>query len=220
MTRRHRRLGHHTSYFCTRLGLVKGLRWDLRWAPTALRAADALDDPSANARPPHLRDGPGFMDNGGVGLIDANERDGSTFFVNIASITPSVGAPIGRHATESIVLTVFATELPCIWSAVLLLGACERIRVVGCRQNQHIPDCRSGVLVGESVVATLGADKMRIPCLFKGPGVHHCLAADFPPNYTVTLNDPCHAASLCGDGCDAISLVCAVPLRCAATPGA
>jgi feruloyl esterase len=41
----------------------------------------------------------------------------------------------------------------------------------------------------ESVVAKLGADKVRDSVrLFMVPGMHHCLGADFPPNYTVNLD--------------------------------
>jgi Tannase and feruloyl esterase len=41
----------------------------------------------------------------------------------------------------------------------------------------------------EQVVATLGADKVRDSVrLFMVPGMHHCLAGDFPPNYTVNLD--------------------------------
>jgi len=43
------RLGHHASDCPARRGLVKGLRV-LRVAPTALRAADALDETRGRAR--------------------------------------------------------------------------------------------------------------------------------------------------------------------------
>lgn len=41
--------GHHVPDYPARLGLVKGLRVP-RVAPTALRAADALDEPLDRAR--------------------------------------------------------------------------------------------------------------------------------------------------------------------------
>ena len=49
--------GHHAPDCPARLGLVKGLRV-VRLAPTALRAADALDETLGRARSWHLRDGP------------------------------------------------------------------------------------------------------------------------------------------------------------------
>src|SRR5262245_34387507 len=95
MNGRHGHTGHHVLDFRARLGLVKGLR-DLRVAPTALRAADALDEPSGEHRPWQLRDGPADP-RSLPHRARFDETKGSAPLMNTTSITPSIEVTIGRQ---------------------------------------------------------------------------------------------------------------------------
>src|SRR5262249_3300602 len=89
-------LGHHASHSRARVGLVKGLR-DLRAAPTALRAAHALDE--ALRRAPHAGNyvmAPQVHGRSHIGH-DSMDTKGRIRSMTMTSITPSIGVTIGRQ---------------------------------------------------------------------------------------------------------------------------